>query len=78
VRTEGLAGDELTQRSSRSQPPVPPSLPREPLQDPEGPGRGRCADGTISYLPPLFGTMLSGAVILDLLGDPGSVARRRP
>jgi tRNA A37 threonylcarbamoyladenosine dehydratase len=55
-----------------------PARPCGPMQDPEGPGRGRCANGTISYMPPLFGIMLAGAVILDLLGEGGSAARRRP
>jgi tRNA A37 threonylcarbamoyladenosine dehydratase len=43
--------------------PSPP-LPPEPV---EGPGRARAVNGTISYMPPLFGMMLAGAVIKALL-----------
>jgi tRNA A37 threonylcarbamoyladenosine dehydratase len=43
--------------------PSPP-LPPEPV---EGPGRARAVNGTISYMPPLFGLMLAGAVIQALL-----------
>ncbi|PWB59355.1 MAG: tRNA threonylcarbamoyladenosine dehydratase [Nitrosomonadales bacterium] len=43
--------------------------PRAPLppQPVEGPGRARSVNGTISYMPPLFGFMLAGAVIKALL-----------
>lgn len=43
--------------------------PRAPLppQPVEGPGRARAVNGTISYMPPLFGLMLAGAVIKALL-----------
>lgn len=44
------------------QPPLPP----EPV---DGPGRPRAVNGTISYMPPLFGLMLAGAVIQRLLED---------
>ncbi len=55
-----------------------PARPCGPMPDPEGPGRGRCANGAVSCMPPQFGTMLAGAVILDLLGEPASAVRRRP
>jgi tRNA A37 threonylcarbamoyladenosine dehydratase len=54
-----------------------PALPCGPLQAPEGPGRGRRANGTISYMPPLFGLMLAGAVIRELLGETASGGRQR-
>lgn len=41
-------------------------LPPEPV---DGPGRPRAVNGTISYMPPLFGLMLAGAVIQRLLED---------
>ncbi len=40
-------------------------LPPQPV---DGPGRDRAVNGTISYMPPLFGLMLAGAVIKNLLG----------
>lgn len=39
-------------------------LPPQPV---EGQGRPRAVNGTISYMPPLFGFMLAGAVIKNLL-----------
>jgi tRNA A37 threonylcarbamoyladenosine dehydratase len=33
----------------------------------DGPGRARAVNGTISYMPPLFGLMLAGEVIRQLL-----------
>ncbi|HEU0186595.1 MAG TPA: tRNA threonylcarbamoyladenosine dehydratase [Gallionellaceae bacterium] len=39
-------------------------LPPQPV---DGPGRARSVNGTISYMPPLFGYMLAGAVIKRLL-----------
>ena len=45
------------------EPPRPP-LPPEPVS---GRGRPRAVNGTISYMPPLFGFMLAGAVIKALL-----------
>lgn len=44
----------------------PPSAPLPP-QPVDGPGRPRAVNGTISYMPPLFGYMLAGAVIQRLL-----------
>ncbi|MBS4099213.1 MAG: tRNA threonylcarbamoyladenosine dehydratase [Sulfuricella sp.] len=43
-----------------------PPLPPEAV---DGPGRARAVNGTISYMPPLFGLMLAGAVIQRLLED---------
>jgi tRNA threonylcarbamoyladenosine dehydratase len=42
--------------------------PRPP--EPTSHGRARAVNGTISYLPPLFGLMLAGAVVSDLLDTP--------
>jgi len=42
-----------------------PSQPLPP--EPTGRGRPRAVNGTISYMPPLFGFMLAGAVIQRLL-----------
>jgi tRNA A37 threonylcarbamoyladenosine dehydratase len=49
-----------------------------PLDGPN-PGRARAVNGTISYLPPLFGYTLAGIAIRSLLGDhlAGPVSRRR-
>ena len=41
-----------------------PPLPPQPV---DGPGRPRAVNGTISYMPPLFGMMLAGAVVKILL-----------
>ncbi len=41
--------------------------PRPP--EPTAHGRARAVNGTISYLPPLFGLMLAGAVVQRLLKD---------
>lgn len=44
--------------------------PSEPLPpEPTGRGRPRAVNGTISYMPPLFGFTLAGAVIQRLLMD---------
>jgi tRNA A37 threonylcarbamoyladenosine dehydratase len=48
------------------EPPRPP-LPPEPTSR----GRPRAVNGTISYLPALFGLTLAGCVVQGLLGDPG-------
>lgn len=42
-----------------------PTLPPQPVDR----GRPRSVNGTISYMPPLFGFMLAGAVIHRLLGE---------
>lgn len=49
---------------SDEQPSAP--LPPEPV---DGPGRPRAVNGTISYMPPIFGLMLAGAVIQRLLSE---------
>jgi len=41
-------------------------LPPQPV---EGRGRDRAVNGTISYMPPLFGLMLAGAVVQRLIVD---------
>ena len=41
-------------------------LPPQPV---EGRGRARAVNGTISYMPPLFGLMLAGAVVQQLIAD---------
>lgn len=43
-----------------------PSQPLPPVAV-DGPGRPRAVNGTISYMPPLFGLMLAGEVIRRLL-----------
>ncbi len=54
---------------SDEQPSAP--LPPQPV---DGAGRARAVNGTISYMPPLFGLMLAGVVIRELLeGDPEQV-----
>lgn len=45
-----------------------PSAPLPPVAV-DGPGRARAVNGTISYMPPLFGLMLAGEVIRRLLAD---------
>jgi tRNA A37 threonylcarbamoyladenosine dehydratase len=47
------------------EPPRPPRPP-EPVS---GRGRPRAVNGTISYMPPLFGLMLAGEVIRSLLAS---------
>ena len=42
-------------------------LPPQPV---EGRGRVRAVNGTISYMPPLFGLMLAGAVVQRLIAEP--------
>ncbi len=48
-----------------------PSSAPLPPQPVEGPGRPRAVNGTISYMPPIFGLMLAGAVIQRLLEGDG-------
>ena len=50
--------------------PRRPPLPHQPVGG-DTPGRPRAVNGTISYLPALFGVMLAGVVIHRLLGDCG-------
>ncbi|MBK1717958.1 tRNA threonylcarbamoyladenosine dehydratase [Thiocystis violacea] len=46
--------------------PRPPAPPRE-----TGRGRARAVNGTLSYMPSIFGLMLAGIVVRRLLGDDG-------
>lgn len=46
-----------------TEPPLPP-LPPEPTST----GRPRAVNGTVSYMPPLFGFTLAGLVVRDLTG----------
>lgn len=50
------------------EPPRPP-LPHQPAGG-DTPGRPRAVNGTISYLPPLFGMMLAGIIIKHFLDQP--------
>lgn len=43
-------------------------LPHQPISGPI-PGRARAVNGTISYMPALFGILLAGTVIRTLLGE---------
>lgn len=45
-----------------------PSSPLPPVKV-DGPGRARAVNGTISYMPPLFGLMLAGEVIRRMLAN---------
>jgi len=63
LQRQGIRRGILTVFSDES--PRPP-LPPQPV---DGPGRARAVNGTISYLPPLFGLMLAGAVVQRLLTD---------
>jgi len=52
-------------------PPLPhrrPPLPHRPAGGDE-PGRPRAVNGTISYMPALFGILLAGYIVQRLLGD---------
>jgi tRNA A37 threonylcarbamoyladenosine dehydratase len=48
--------------------PRRPPLPHQPVGG-DTPGRPRAINGTISYLPALFGVMLAGVIIRWLLGE---------
>ena len=61
LRRRGVARGVLTVWSE--EPPCAP-LPPEPTDR----GRARAVNGTLSYLPALFGMMLAGAVVHRLLG----------
>lgn len=52
--------------------PRRPPLPHQPV-DGDTPGRPRAVNGTISYMPALFGVMLAGVVIRQLLAGVESV-----
>mgnify|MGYP001042575519 CR=1 FL=1 len=61
LRKRGIARGVLTVFSDEAgRAPLPP-------QPVEGRGRDRAVNGTISYMPPLFGLMLAGAVIQRLI-----------
>lgn len=48
--------------------PRHPPLPHQPVEG-DIPGRPRAVNGTISYLPALFGLMLAGFIVRRLLGE---------
>lgn len=63
LKRQGIDKGILTVYSSEpGRPPRPPEATSH--------GRARAVNGTISYLPPLFGLMLAGAVIQALLTEP--------
>jgi tRNA A37 threonylcarbamoyladenosine dehydratase len=62
LQRQGILKDVLTVFTDES--PRPP-LPPQPVDR----GRPRSVNGTISYMPPLFGYMLAGAVINRLLEE---------
>jgi tRNA A37 threonylcarbamoyladenosine dehydratase len=62
LRKRGIAKGVLTVFSDE---PGRAPLPPQPV---EGRGRARAVNGTISYMPPLFGLMLAGAVVQRLIG----------
>jgi tRNA A37 threonylcarbamoyladenosine dehydratase len=51
--------------------PRRPALPHQPVGG-ETPGRPWAVNGTISYLPALFGVMVAGFIIRRLLGESDS------
>lgn len=62
LKRQGIEKGVLTVFSDEpGRPPRPP--------EPTSHGRARAVNGTIAYLPPLFGLMLAGAVVRDLLAD---------
>jgi tRNA A37 threonylcarbamoyladenosine dehydratase len=61
LRKRGIAKGVLTVFSDE---PGRAPLPPQPV---EGRGRARAVNGTISYMPPLFGLMLAGAVVQRLI-----------
>ncbi len=56
-------------RTVYSDEPGRPPRPPEPTSH----GRARAVNGTIAHMPPLFGLMLAGVVINDLLSTPESI-----
>jgi len=63
LRKRGIAKGILTVFSDE---PGRAPLPPQPV---EGRGRDRAVNGTISYMPPLFGLMLAGAVVQRLIAE---------
>lgn len=64
LKRQGIAKGILTVYSDEvGRPPRPP--------EPTSHGRARAVNGTIAYLPPLFGLMLAGAVIQRLIEPDG-------
>jgi tRNA A37 threonylcarbamoyladenosine dehydratase len=62
LKRQGISKGILTVYSDESgRPPRPPEATSH--------GRARAVNGTIAYLPPLFGLMLAGAVIQALLAE---------
>lgn len=64
LKRRGISNGVLTVFSDE-----PPRAPRAP-EPVAGRGRPRAVNGTISYMPPLFGLMLAGEVIRRLLAAP--------
>ena len=63
LRKRGIAKGVLTVFSDEAgRAPMPP-------QPVEGRGRARAVNGTISYMPPIFGLMLAGAVVQKLIEE---------
>ncbi|MDD4962401.1 MAG: tRNA threonylcarbamoyladenosine dehydratase [Gallionella sp.] len=63
LRRQGISKGVLAVFTNEN--PRPP-LPPQPV---EGQGRPRAVNGTLSYMPPIFGYMLAGAVIKQLLEE---------
>jgi tRNA A37 threonylcarbamoyladenosine dehydratase len=64
LRKRGIASGVLTVFSDE---PGRAPLPPQPV---EGRGRARAVNGTISYMPPIFGLMLAGGVVQRLIAEP--------
>lgn len=67
LKRQGISKGIITVYSDEpGRPPRPPEATSH--------GRARAVNGTIAYLPPLFGFMLAGAVIQALLAEPADSA----